>query len=593
MREQLRQLRDVMKGLGIHAYLIPTDDFHGSEYVGDHFKSRAYVSGFTGSAGTLLVTEDMAGLWTDGRYFIQAADQLRGSGITLFKMGEKGVPDIGTYLKDYLKEGMIFGFDGRCVMEDKAVAYRKIVEETGAKMETEMDIVNGIWEDRPEISCRPAWVLPEKYSGMSFSDKISTVRQEMDKKGADLFLLASLDDICWLLNVRGDDVAFTPVVMGYLTCTRDEVTWYVQEKALGAEIKKYLQANGILTKEYDQIYEDLSRLPSGTAVLYQPTRTNYALTSCLPEEVRRIRVNNPTEILKARKNFTEVENERIAHRKDGTALTRFMYYLKTHAVGEGETEVSLADRLLELRKEQENYVEDSFAPIIAYGDHGAIPHYSADEESDRRIEGKGFLLVDTGGHYLEGSTDTTRTFAMGPLTREEKEMYTSVLRGHINLSMARFKEGCSGVSLDILARTPLWDQGLDYNHGTGHGVGYLLNVHEGPNAFYYRPTAARRSETVLEEGMITSDEPGIYLEGRFGVRLENLIVCLKDPGDSSFLYFEPLTMVPFDREAILPELMTRKEIAWLNDYHEQVFRAVSPGMPPEEVEWLRKVTEKL
>lgn len=593
MREQLRRLREEMNRFHIQAYLIPTDDFHGSEYVGDYFKSRAYISGFTGSAGTLLVMNDMAGLWTDGRYFIQAANELNGTGITLFKMGERGVPGIEEYLKENLREGMVFAFDGRCMMADQAERYRRIARRAGARLETDMDLVNAVWQDRPDLSARPAWILPPEYSGQSFADKICKVRERMKDLDADAFLLASLDDICWLLNVRGDDVAYTPVVLSYLLILQDRITWYVQDSCLDHKIKEYLRENGIGTAEYDRIYQDIAGLPSEMSVLYQPSKTNYALVRCLPEGIRHVPGENPTELMKAVKNPVEVDNERLAHIKDGVALTRFMYYVKKHAVEQGETELSLADRLSEFRKEQKHYVEDSFSPIIGYGDHGAIIHYSADQETDRPVEARGFLLVDAGAHYLEGTTDTTRTFAMGPLTREEKEMYTAVLRGHINLAATRFIEGCSSQSLDVLARVPLWDLGLHYNHGTGHGVGYLLNVHEGPNAFRYRTRPFREKECVLEEGMITSDEPGIYLEGKYGIRLENMIVCCRDPECESFLCFDPLTMVPFDKDAILTENMTTKEIAWLNAYHLKVYEKIAPFLPPAEKEWLREATALL
>lgn len=593
MREQLRLLRKEMDRFHIHAYLIPTDDFHGSENVGEYFKSRAYISGFTGSAGTLLVMKDMAGLWTDGRYFLQAANQLQGSGITLFKMGEKGVPTIEEYLKENLEKGMVFAFDGRCMMADQAERYNRIIQKAGARLETDLDLVNAIWEDRPAMSAKPAWILPQEYSGQNCSDKIRTVREKMRELDADAFLLASLDDICWLLNVRGNDVEHTPVVLSYLVICQDQITWYLQKSCLDAGMKDYLRENGIRTEEYYQIYEDIAGLPADISILYEPSKTNYLLVSSIPEGIRHIQKDNPTEILKAVKNPVEVENQRLAHIKDGVALTRFMYYLKKHAVEQGETEVSLADHLVRLRKEQGNYVEESFSPIIGYGDHGAIIHYSADEETDRPVEAKGFLLVDTGGHYLEGTTDTTRTFAMGPLTRKEKEMYTAVLRSHINLSAARFKEGCSSQSLDILARMPLWELGIDYKHGTGHGVGYLLNVHEGPNSFRYRTYPFREKECVLQEGMITSDEPGVYLEGEFGIRLENMIVCCKDPEYDSFLHFEPLTMVPFEKEAILTENMTKKEIAWLNAYHAKVYEKIAPYLPSEERKWLQEATALL
>ncbi len=593
MREELVLLREEMAKHNVDAYYIPTDDFHGSEYVGEYFKCRRYISGFTGSAGAVLVMKDMAGLWTDGRYFLQAADQLKGSGITLYKMGEEGVPTIAEYLKNNLKAGMTFAFDGRCMMESSADIYRKIVEECGAKMETGFDLVDNIWQDRPSISREPAWILEEKYSGKDCLDKISEVRSKMKEVGADIFLLASLDDICWLLNIRGNDVESTPVVLSYLTMTEEEVIWYVQDACLDSGVREYLKAKGIKTADYQQIYDDLRTIEKGKSVLYQPSKTNVALSGCLGEGVVRIKDSNPTEYLKAVKNPVEVENERIAHIKDGIALTKFMYYLKTDAVRAGETELSLGNRLVELRKEQENYIEDSFAPIIGYADHGAIVHYSAKEETDRPVESKGFLLVDTGGHYLEGTTDTTRTFAMGPLTDEEKMLYTAVLRGHINLSAARFLPGCSGQSLDVLARTPLWDMGYDYNHGTGHGVGYLLNVHEGPNSFRYRKMPTRNNDCIMEEGMITSDEPGVYLEGKFGIRLENLVVCLKDPDYSQFLSFEELTMVPFEREAIVKELMTEKEIQWLNNYHAKVYEKISPALNEEENIWLKEVTKPL
>ncbi|MDO4977095.1 MAG: aminopeptidase P family protein [Eubacteriales bacterium] len=593
MKKELCLLREQMKKHNIQAYLIPTDDFHGSEYVGEYFKCRSFISGFTGSAGTLLVMEDMAGLWTDGRYFIQAASQLAGSGISLYKMGEPGVPTIAEYLKENLKEGMTFAFDGRCMMESNADVYREIVTENGASIETGYDLVDAIWEDRPSLSKEPAWILEEKYSGKSSREKIAVIRQEMEEKKADYFLLASLDDICWLLNVRGNDVLCTLVVLSYLLMTQEEVTWYVQSACLTDDVRAMLEKDKIIVKEYEAIYEDLEKIPAGASVLYQPSKTNAALCDKIADGVNQIKDTNPTEYHKAVKNSVEVENERIAHIKDGIALTRFMYYLKTKAIENGESEVSLGDKLVELRKVDEHYVEESFSPIVGYEEHGALPHYSAKPETDRKIEEKGFLLVDTGGHYLEGTTDTTRTFVMGPISDKEKELYTAVLRGHINLSAARFLPGCTGRNLDILARTPLWDLGYDYNHGTGHGVGYLLNVHEGPNSFRYRKMATKNSDCVMEEGMITSNEPGVYLEGEFGVRLENMVVCCKDEKYQPFLCFESLTMVPFEKEAILVERMTEKEIQWLNEYHATVYEKVSPALSEEEKAWLCDVTAPL
>lgn len=593
MREQLLALRKEMKAAGIQAYLIPTDDFHGSEYVGDYFKCRKYISGFTGSAGTLLVMEDMAGLWTDGRYFLQAAKQLYDTGITLFKMGEPGVPSIPEFLKKHLTKGMTFGFDGRCMMVDQAERYHSIVEACGAEMNTEHDLVDKVWSDRPALSHAPAWLLDAKYSGSTREAKIAAVREEMKKLGADTFVLASLDDICWLLDVRGNDVESTPVVLSYLVMTQEAVTWYVQDISVDDTVRKAMKESCVTIAEYNDVYANLKKLSMDKTVLYQPSKTNYALASCIPEGVKVLRDYNPTELLKALKNPTEVANEYIAHVKDGVALTRFMYYVKKKSVENGETEVSLAEKLIAFRKEQGHYIEESFSPIIGYADHGAIVHYSANKDTDRPIGDKGFLLVDTGGHYLEGTTDTTRTFVMGALTQEEKELYTAVLRGHIDLAAARFKKGCIGQNLDILARSPLWDLGYDFNHGTGHGVGYLLNVHEGPNSIRLKPLPSRPQDCPMMEGMITSDEPGVYLEGKFGIRLENLIVCCKDPEAEGFLCFDPMTMVPFEKDAIIPERMTEKELAWLNAYHAKVYEKISPYLPIEEKEWLYDMTTSL
>lgn len=592
MKKELILLREQMKLHGIDAYMIPTDDFHGSEYVGDYFKCRKYISGFTGSAGTLLVMEDMAGLWTDGRYFIQAASQLQGSGVTLFKMGEPGVPTIEEYVKDNLKAGMTFAFDGRCMMDNLAKEYEAITKACGAAMETGKDLVDLIWTDRPALSHEPAWILEEKYAGKSVRDKICDIRKKMEEEGADTYLLASLDDICWVLNVRGNDVESTPVVLSYLVISKENAIWYVQKECLGDTVCQAMAAAKVDIRPYEAVYEDLTVLEEGSSILYQPSKTNVALTASIPAGVTCICKDNPTELMKAIKNPVEVENERIAHIKDGIALTRFMYYVKNKAVEAGEDEYSLEKYLIQFRKEQGDYVEESFAPIIAYGANGAMCHYKAEKETAFKIEPKSFLLVDTGGHYLQGSTDTTRTFAMGPLTQKEKELYTAVLRGHINLSCARFLPGCTGQSLDVLARTPLWDLGYDYNHGTGHGVGYLLSVHEGPNSFRYRKVP-NRSDCVMEVGMITSNEPGVYLEGEFGIRLENMVVCCKDKDYDPFLCLESLTMVPFDREAILADKMTEKELAWLNAYHAQVYETVAPALNEEERAWLAEVTKAL
>lgn len=593
MREELCRLRGRMQEESVDAYLIMTDDFHGSEYVGDYFKSREYISGFTGSAGTLLVRKDCAGLWTDGRYFLQAETQLAGSGITLFRSGQPGVPDLEDYLAEQLADGQTLGFDGRCVMAGYARKLRERLEQKGVRIRNDLDLVGDIWPDRPALSKEPVWPLAERYAGIGVKDKLAEVRQILHKKKADWFLLASLEDICWLLNVRGNDVACTPVVLSYLMMSRDQVFWYVQREAVPEPVQTDLQEAGVVLREYGQIYEDVSRLPGGVRLLCDENHVNDALISRIAPDVVVVDGENPTLLLKAVKNPVEVANEKAAHIKDGIAVTRFIYWLKTRVGREEITEMSAAARLEMFRREQEDYLEPSFYPILAYGPHGAIVHYSADETSDVPLEPEGFLLADTGGHYMEGTTDITRTIALGPLTEEQKEMYTTVLKAHIRLADAVFLQGAAGVSLDVLARTPLWERGLDYNHGTGHGVGYLLSVHEGPNSFRFRPSAVRGGDHVMKEGMITSDEPGIYLEGKFGVRLENLLVCAAKQTNSygTFLGFEPLTMVPFDRDAILWDALSEKELRWLAAYHQKVYESLAPHLLEEERQWLRETTE--
>lgn len=594
MKRELELLREKMRETGVDACLIPTSDFHGSEYVGDYFKCREYISGFTGSAGTLVVTLDEAGLWTDGRYFLQAAKQLEGSGIMLRKERQPGVPAIEEYLKQTLKKGETLGFDGRCIMQDSAEKLITQLNAQGVAVRTDIDLTGAVWKNRPELSAQPVWPLPVEYAGESSESKIKRVREFLVEKKADYFLLTSLEDIAWLLNMRGNDVESTPVILSYLLLGEKKLTWYVQEKCLSEKIKILLDMQGIKAAPYAQIYEDVKKLPEDASIYYDKSAVNTALVSSLPEKVKKIEGVNPTFLFKAKKNPVEVENERNAHIKDGVAVTKFIYWLKSQIGKTKITEISAAEQLEQFRNTQEHYVEPSFAPIIAYKEHGAIVHYSATKESDVELKPESFVLSDTGGHYLEGTTDITRTIALGSLTQEEKEMYTTVLKGHIQLEMARFLQGCSGQSLDVLARTPLWEKGLDYNHGTGHGVGYLLSVHEGPNSFRYRPSVNGRNDCVFEEGMITSDEPGIYLEGKFGIRLENMIVCQKDMENDygSFLCFDALTLVPFERSAIIAEELSTKEKEWLNKYHQKVFETIAPYLTEEEAGWLREETQE-
>ena len=595
MRKELTALRGAMERSGVDVYVIPTDDFHGSEYVGDYFRCRAYVSGFTGSAGTLVVTKDWAGLWTDGRYFLQGAQQLSGSGIDLCKMGEPGVPTVLGWLKEHLKSGMTLGFDGRSMTAGTGLSMAETAKAAGASLRFELDLVGEIWKDRPPMSQAPAWELGLEYAGESRSEKLSALRKNVAALGADTFILTSLDDLCWLLNIRGDDVACCPVVLGDLILSEDALVLYTDEQKFSPELRAALEADGVTLRPYLQLYHDIRLIPANSHVLVDPSKLNYAILKGIPASVTLIEHTNPTVAPKSVKNAVECENERLAHIKDGVALTRFMKWLHEN-VGKTEiTEISAAEKLEQLRGQMEHYLGPSFDPIMGFDAHGAIIHYSAAPETDAALEPHGFLLSDTGGHYLEGSTDVTRTFVLGPLTPEMRHHYTMVLRGNLALAGAVFKQGCGGLNLDLLARAPFWEEGLDYNHGTGHGVGYLLNVHEGPQNIRYRLVNGAAKDAPMEPGMITSDEPGLYLEGKYGIRLENLELCVErqvtDYG--TFLGFDTLTLCPFERDAIVPEELSIKERAQLNAYHRKVFETLSPYFTEEETAWLREATAEI
>lgn len=583
-----------MKEKKIDAYLVPTDDFHGSEYVGDYFKCRKYITGFTGSAGTAIITQDMAGLWTDGRYFIQAADQLRDTTIELFKSGEPGVPTVHQFLNDKLEEGMCLGFDGRTVSAREAEELQELLQKKHITFSVNDDLIGEIWEDRPVLSCEPVMELDIRWTGKSRADKIAEIREQMKAKEADTFILTSLDDIAWLLNIRGNDIHCCPVVLSYLVMMENELRLYANAAAFSEEIRSNLEADGVKIYPYDDVYSYVQSISSDKKVLLSRANVNSRLVSNIPSEVTILDEPNLTLLPKAVKNETEMENERIAHIKDGIAVTKFIHWLKKNVTRTTITELSAAEKLYQFRSEQEHFLGDSFDPIIAYGTHAAIVHYSATEATDIPLAARGMVLADTGGHYLEGTTDITRTIVLGPVTAKEKKFFTAVLRGNLNLAAAKFKYGCTGLNLDYLARGPLWELGEDYNHGTGHGVGYLLNVHEGPNSFRWKNLPGNPAP-VLEEGMITSDEPGYYLENEFGIRHENLVLCKKAEKTSfgQFMCFEPLTMVPFDLEGINPEEMTERERKLLNDYHQKVYTTISPYLDEEEKEWLKQATREI
>ena len=594
IKQKLNALRILMKEKKIDAYLVPTDDFHGSEYVGDYFKCRKYITGFTGSAGTAIITQDMAGLWTDGRYFIQAADQLRDTTIELFKSGEPGVPTVHQFLNDKLQEGTCLGFDGRTVSAREAEELQELLQEKHITFSVNDDLIGEIWEDRPVLSCEPVMELDIRWTGKSRADKIAEIREQMKAKEADTFILTSLDDIAWLLNIRGNDIHCCPVVLSYLVMMENELRLYANAAAFSEEIRSNLEADGVKIYPYDDVYSYVQSISSDKKVLLSRANVNSRLVSNIPSEVTILDEPNLTLLPKAVKNETEMENERIAHIKDGVAVTKFIHWLKKNVTRTTITELSTAEKLYQFRSEQEHFLGESFDPIIAYGTHAAIVHYSATEATDIPLEARGMVLADTGGHYLEGTTDITRTIVLGPVTAKEKKFFTAVLRGNLNLAAAKFKYGCTGLNLDYLARGPLWELGEDYNHGTGHGVGYLLNVHEGPNSFRWKNLPGNPAP-VLEEGMITSDEPGYYLENEFGIRHENLVLCKKAEKTSfgQFMCFEPLTMVPFDLEGINPEEMTERERKLLNDYHQKVYTTISPYLDEEEKEWLKQATREI
>ena len=593
VNERITALRERMKEKKIDAYLVPTDDFHASEYVGEYFKCRKYITGFTGSAGTAVIMQDMAGLWTDGRYFIQAAAQLEGTGVDLFKMGEPGVPTIHQFLEEKLGEGMCLGFDGRTISAKEASELSEVLGKKGASLSVDYDLVGEVWEDRPALSCEPVMELDVKWAGESRADKCAKIRKAMEEKGADAFVLTSLDDIAWLLNIRGGDVHCCPVVLSYLVMTQKEIKLFANEKAFPAEVLDALAKDGVTLLPYDSIYEYVKTFAKDMKVLLCKQKANSRLVSNIPAEVEILDEENLTLLPKAIKNPVEVENERIAHIRDGVALTKFIYWLKKNVGKIPMTELSAEEKLYSFRAQQENFIDNSFDPIISYGVHAAINHYSATPETDIPIEPRSFLLADTGGNYYEGTTDTTRTIVMGSVTDEQKKFFTAVLRGMLNLGNAKFRYGCTGVNLDYLARGPLWELGQDFNHGTGHGVGYLLNVHEGPNSFRWKVVPGNNA--VLEEGMITSDEPGYYVEDGYGIRHENMIVCKKAEKTQfgQFMCFEFLTMVPFDLDAVVPEQMTAHERELLNNYHAQVYEKISPYLDEDEKAWLKEATRAI
>ena len=592
--ERLSRLRALMQQKGVGAYYVPTADFHLSEYVNPYFKSRQYLTGFTGSAGTLVVTMDEAALWVDGRYFIQAEEQLSGTPVKLMKMGEEGVPSVLEYLSK-LPEGTVIGLDGRTISAAMALRMEKTLSTRNITIEPDMDLVGDIWPDRPPLPNAPVYVLGVDSVGVSAADKIADIRRVLVEKDADAHVLCTLDDIAWLFNLRGGDVECNPVFLSYAIIERDAAYIFADKSKFHACVQEYLRQLNVTLLPYNDIYEFASKYDEGDAILLSTASVNYTLYDKLYDKAIIIDEENPEQLKKAIKNPVEIENMRKAHIKDGLAVTRFMRWVKENVGKEPISELSAAAKMDSLRLETEGNLGRSFSTISAYGPHAALPHYAPTEESNLAVEPRGFLLMDSGGQYYEGTTDITRTIAVGPLTDTEKKHFALVLRSMLRLANARFLYGCRGLNLDILARGPLWDEGLDFKHGTGHGIGYLLNVHEAPNGFRWKIVPERVDSCVFEEGMITSDEPGIYIEGSHGIRTENLIVCRKGEKNEygQFMYFETLTMAPIDLDAIDPSYLNDAEKQQLNDYHRLVYEKLSPYMDDGEREWLRKYTRAI
>ncbi|MDB7952805.1 aminopeptidase P family protein [Faecalitalea cylindroides] len=590
IKERLMKLREEMNKEGMQAYIIPTSDFHETEYVSEYFAARKYMSGFTGSAGVLVVLLDKAGLWTDGRYFIQAANQLAGSGIDLMKQGQEDTPSIEEYIVTNLTQGSVVGFDGRVMNVNDANKYKQAFMMHDIKMVTDKDLVGRIWDDRPALPCTETFHYDEKYAGKSISEKLTQVREAMKGYNCRSHIVTKIDEIAWLYNLRAHDVPHFPVALAYTIIKENDAMIYIDASRLDEESKTLFAQNHIQVKDYEAIYEDVKTLEG--PVLVDGNFVNSKIVYSLNTEI--VYAQDPIVLLKAMKNETELANTRNAHIKDGVACTKFMYWLMQN-VNNGISEMSAQEKLQELRKEQADYLEDSFNTICAYKEHAAMMHYSSNEETNVELKPEGMLLVDSGGQYLDGTTDITRTFVLGSITEEEKKWFTLALKGHIRLEKANFLYGCRGLNLDILARGPLWDLDMDYQCGTGHGVGHLSNVHEAPNGFRWKIVPERNDSCVLEEGMITSNEPGVYVEGEFGIRHENEMVVVKGNKNfyGQFMHFETLTFVPFDRKGIDKSLLSEDELAWLNDYHASVYEKISPFLTNEEAEWLKEACRPL
>lgn len=603
IKNRIETLREVMQDKKIDYYIVPTSDFHNSEYVHEYFKVREYLSGFTGSNGTLLLTKDNALLWTDGRYFIQAKKELEGTDISLMRMNEPGVLSLKEYIGKELGEKECLAFDGRVFHCSLGKELKQIADEKKAEVYMEEDLAAYVWKERPGLPCEKVFVLEPGVAGKTVSFKIEAVREKMKEKGAGIHILSKLDDIMWLFNIRGKDIPCNPVALSYAVLTETEVFLFLQENAADAGVKTYLKENGIELKSYDNFYEDIGFLlknavshDAGSRILLDEKEVNYSLYRLAADNLEIVNDVNPTTLMKACKDETELSNMRKVYLEDSAAVVKFIYHMKKQMKEKTVrwTEKNAADYMDGLRKEIDGFLDLSFETISAYKENAAMMHYEATEESAKELMAEGLLLVDSGGQYLGGTTDVTRTIALGSLTEEEKRDFTLVAAGMLRLSNTKFLYGCTGRNLDIIARAPLWEIGKDYKCGTGHGIGYILNVHEGPqrisSAYFQGMT-----ETPFEEGMVVTNEPGVYVENSHGIRTENVMVCKKaeKTSDGQFMCFETLTFVPIDLDAINPKLLSVGDKKLLNKYHAEVFAKISPFLNEEECKWLRNATQKI
>ena len=591
IKERINELRKLMKEKNISAYIINDSDPHMSEYVPEYYKTRNWISGFDGSAGTVVITETKAGLWADSRYYIQAAQQIENSGIELFKMGIPHVPTYTKWLEENLNEGDTIGFDGKVFSAKNVESMIKTFKDKNIKVISKYDLISELWkEDRPILSSELILSLDVKYAGKSRTEKLLDVRTEMKKADVLNHLICSLDDIAWLYNIRGKDITYNPVVISYALITKDKNFLFIDNKKISDEIKEEFLKDEVTLLDYSEITNTISSLNEKETILLNSSTTNKVVYDSIPSNLKKIDGSTITTIMKAKKNDIEQTNVRKALLKDGIAMVKFLSWLDSYDGEEKMTEIFASDKLTSFRAEQENNMGTSFNSISAYGEHAALCHYSSTPETNVEIEKKGLYLIDSGGQYLEGTTDITRTIVMGELTDEERTDYTLVLKGYIGIATAKFPEGTTGGQLDILARKDMWEQGINYGHGTGHGVGFFLAVHEGPQNI-----APTMNKTAFEPGMLTSNEPGIYREGKHGIRIESLIFVKEDKHTEfgKFYKFETVTLCPIDTRAIEKSMMTEEEIKFLNDYHKEVNEKLTPYVNEVEKQWLDKMTVEI